>query len=231
MEHQEKYRKSAIERMKELLQTRSNSIDKLLCDKLADYYLIEEQPTPIIIGDKVIYVGCLTMDNYNWFLRNAAEIFASIGTDIFNFETLGNGADLLEVLINHEKVQKRMKWLIKNTILKQQEYYFKECDYDLKKAKLKKCTWRHFKKLITIEKLIQILFLIYAYNFDAVKKNLFIIAEKMGVKVTLENFMYSWLMSLGGVTGKFGLALWEKPDYWEDESQKAEMLEVGVNSG
>jgi hypothetical protein len=136
---------------------------------------------------------------------------------------LGNGAKLAEVILKHKRLQKDLKWLIKKTVLNQQEYYCRELGYgDIKKIKLLKCPWRYFKKNITLEKLIQILFIVYIHNFDAVKKNLFIIATKMDVHNSAQSYIYSWLRNLGGLSGNFVTALSEKPDYWEDDLEKVE---------
>lgn len=229
-EHQE-IKQTLIDRAKEVLKSRRSNIDSILSDRVADFHLIDEQPIPIMIAGKRIFVGTLTMDNYNIFLKKAAEMFSVIGINLINFETLGDGMKLTEVLLTHKALQKKMKQLVKNTILKQQEYYYKEIGYEkLHKIKLQKCSWRHFKKNISLEKLVQILFLVYIYNFDAQKKNLFIIAERMTVNNLAANYIYSWLQSLDGLTGKFGVALLEKQDLLHVDLQNKETLNQNQNN-
>ena len=47
----------------------NNNINRLMTDKVNDYILIEEQPLPIQIGNKTIFVGNLTLENNYMFFN------------------------------------------------------------------------------------------------------------------------------------------------------------------
>ncbi len=181
-----------------------NTIDRLMTDKVDDFYLTDEQPMPIMVGGKTIYVGNMTYNNYKYFLVQFAKIMANIGTNIINMDILANGMDLSKALLMNNKLHKDMCKLIKKTILNQQDYYYRELSGGQKiKIKLPKCSLRFFLNNITIEKMVQILLLIYLYNFDSVKKNFKIMGEKMGLNQLTETYMWSWLKNCTGMTGKF----------------------------
>ena len=63
-----------------------NTIDRLMKDKIDDFYLSEEQPIPIRIGNKTIYVGNMVYQNYKYFLIQFAKIMSNIGVQIINMD-------------------------------------------------------------------------------------------------------------------------------------------------
>jgi flagellar capping protein FliD len=71
------------------------------------------------------------------------------------------------------------------------------------KIKIPKMSYRYFSRHVSVEKLAQIVFLMYQYNFDAEKKNFKILADKMGIKQSTQTYIYSWLKNLPGLTGGF----------------------------
>jgi hypothetical protein len=182
----------------------SNNVDRIMTDKVNDYILIEELPLSVLIGSRNIYVGNFTLENDYKFWHMYGKLLAHMQIEFINFDLLNDGVKMYEVISTHKKWYKGMIKIIKKTLLKQQGY-FKDQMGEVKKHIWKNCTYRYFKKHITKEKLIQICFLIYLYNFDAVKKNFQIITTKMGAsgKQAMENYMYFWLQNLAGLTGKF----------------------------
>ena len=74
------------------------------------------------------------------------------------FEMLGDAAELLKALLKYKQLQKALKLVIKRTVLKQQDYYYDEIALDKKKRKFYKCSYRYFKKNITMSKFCQMLF-------------------------------------------------------------------------
>lgn len=201
----------------------TNSIDRIMTDKVNDYILIEEQPLPIQIGDRTIYIGNFTLDNNFKFWDGYGKILALIGMKFINFDLLNDGEELFKALHVHRKLYKSLVKLISTTLLKQQTYYLND-KKKRKELKWKNCTYNYFKKRVTIEKLMQICMLIYLYNFDAEKKNLKILLGKVvkdeAQKQHLQTYMYFWLQNLSGLTGKFQLSLLTNVDYWDDESQR-----------
>jgi hypothetical protein len=200
----------------------TNSINKIMTDKVNDYILIEEQPLPIRVGTKTIYVGNFTLDNSDKFWIEYGNLLAFIGVKFFNFDLLSDAKQLMHCLKVHKKFKKKLIKLIGKTILKQQGYYldtFKERTH----REWQNCSMRYFKKNMTYEKLLQICFLIYQYNFDAEKKNWAILAEKMVPEQLMETYMYFWLQNLSGLTGKFQLAQLPNLDYWQDGSLKQDI--------
>jgi len=195
----------------------SLNIDKLMKDKVEDYILINEQPLPIQIGERTIFVGNLTYNNEHLFFNEWAQIVAALGAKIVNmelaeerrkelldnasFHLLAEGKWMYEFLTMDKWLFNRLCKLINKVILKQQALYLTE-DRARKKLKWKNCNLTYFKKYINKEKLIQICFLIYFYNFDSVKKNVQVLIEKMNMKALAGTRMYSWLQNLDGVTGK-----------------------------
>ena len=62
------------------------TIDTLLKDKVDDYIIIEEQPLPIKVGKKVIYVGNLTLENEQRFFSEWGKIVSLLSARIINME-------------------------------------------------------------------------------------------------------------------------------------------------
>ena len=201
-------------------------INKLMTDKVNDFVLIEEQPLPIPIGNKIIYIGSLTLENNYKFWEEYGKILANIGLKFINFDLLSDGENLYKALMLHKKLYKELCKLIKKTILKQQSYYLNN-KKERKKIEWTNCSYRYFKKHITIEKLIQICFSIYVYNFDAEKKNLKIILEKMDKKELMEVYMYFWLQNCDGLIGRFSAAHITKPASWSQDGQNKTEMEQG----
>jgi hypothetical protein len=214
----------------------SLNIDKLMKDKVEDYILLEEQPMPIGIGERTIFVGNLTYNNEHLFFNKWAKLISLLGAKIVNmelaeerrkellerasFNLLAEGKWMYEFLTMDKWLFKKLSKLIGKTILKQQAFYLNE-DKMRKKLKWKNCSLRYFKKYITKEKIIQMCFLIYFYNFDSVKKNIQVLVEKMCMKSLAERYRYSWLANLGGATGKYLTA--QAPSIesvWKDDFSK-----------
>jgi hypothetical protein len=213
--------------MKKLL-TMTNNIDKLMTDKVNDYYLIEEQPLPIRVGEKVIFVGNFTLDNNYKFFHTYGALMSHLGLKYIDFEHMKDGKELYMLCLKNKKWYKGIVKIIKKTLLKQQAYFLNE-NKDRKMLKWTNCSYRYFKKNISTEKLIQIIMLIYTYNFDSEKKNWQILLGRTVSKQHTETYMYNWLQNLTGVTGKFQLALYQKPASLDKEYQK--LKEVGKMKG
>ena len=208
-----------------------NNIDKLMTDKVDDFILIEEQPLPIKIGARTIYIGNLTLDNnYKWW-KMYGELFANIGVKFVNFEMMNDTKEMYKNIMLHKKLYKGLIKIIKKTILKQQCYYLDKKTKERIDIKWTNCSYRYFKKNITMEKLLQIIYLTYLYNFDSEKKNLKILLEKTNSKNHItETYMYFWLQNLSGLTGKFQLSQLTNVDYWQEED-KQEVVSVKGKKG
>jgi hypothetical protein len=208
----------------------TNNIDKLMTEKVNDYILIEEQPLPIKIGDRTIFIGNLTIENNYKYWYEYGKILANIGCKFLNFDLMNDSAEIFRHLHLHKRLYKDLSKLIDKTILKQQAYYLTDKKVR-KELKWKNCNYGYFKKHVTMEKLIQILKLVYLYNFDAEKKNFKILFPKMAkedqAQELMQTYCWSWLVNLAGVTGNFQLARLTNVDYWEDESQ-SEIRELKV---
>lgn len=188
----------------ERLLFQNNNVDMLMRNKIDDFHLIEEAPMPVVIAGRLMFVGNLTLDNLYKFVDLSAEIFANVGAQITLADFLSNSVDMMGVISENKKLRYKLKVLIKKTVLNQQEFYRREMGRGIDAyVKLPKVSWRHFKKNVTLERLVQILFLIYKFNFDAVKKNFSILATAMGTNQISANYIYSWLQNLAGLTGKF----------------------------
>jgi hypothetical protein len=215
------------------------TIDKLMRDKMADFVLIEERPQMIRIYEKFLYVGNFTLQTEQSFFQEWAKILGLLKAKIANmelsdtrktellkdvdFDMLANGKSMLRFIWKDKWLNKKLMKLIKNTLLKQQAYYLPLNAKDRKKIKWINCSYRYFKKYVSKENLLQICALIYYYNFDAVKKNLKILVEKMNIKQQTETYMYSWLENMAGVHGKFLLAQAPSIDYaFRDKANKPE---------
>jgi hypothetical protein len=181
-----------------------NSIDRLMRDKVDDYVLLEEMPMAVQIGDKTMYVGNFTVENQYKFFREYPKILGNLGLQCVNFDMIGNAGELYQRMMLHKRLFKDLCRLIKRTILSQQDYYYNQ---GAVKYKIPKISLRYFRKNVSVEKLIQICFLVYLYNFDAVKKNLKIVMERMDASNTSGTYMYGWLQNLAGLEGKFLLSL------------------------
>jgi len=216
-----------------------NCIDKIMTDKVDDYILIEEFPIPINIGDKVIYVGNFTYDNEEKFFKMYSKILGALSARIINmelmddrrkelleksnFHLISNGAYMYEFLTMDRWLKKQIMKLLKKTLIKQQAYILT----DEKRRILKEwrnCSYKYFKKHITKEKIIEILFLIYLYNFDSQKKSLKVIMGKMNQKSLEETYIPFWLQNLAGLTGRFQVVPQLNTDSSSRDFQKAASL-------
>jgi len=206
----------------------TKSIDTIMTKKVEEYIIIQEQPIPVFIGNKVIYVGNFTYDNEQLFFRKYGLLLGALAAKIINmelsdvrrkellekgnFELIANGKYMLEFLLMDNWLKKHICRILKKTLLKQSCYIMtKEGIREFKNWK--NCSWKYFKKWITKEKLIQICFLVYLYNFDAQKKSLKLVAEKMQLKELQESYIPFWLQNLAGLEGKFLLAQVPSIDY------------------
>lgn len=207
-----------------------NTIDRLIKDKIEDYYLVDEQPLPVKIGNKVVYVGNLLYDNWKIFIHDFSQVMGNLQLTITNFEILGNAEEMYKQLALNDGLEKDLSRLIKRVILNQQDYYFRELEFGgVKKIKLPKVSYRYFKKNITVEKLIQILFLIYLFNFDGVKKNLKILVDRANQSQLTQIYIYSWLQNLAGLTGKFAEDQSINYDFWHNESLQEDPIAAATN--
>lgn len=187
-----------------------NNIDKLMTDKVDDYILIEEQPIPIQVGKYTIFFGNLTIKNQSKMLDKWIRILGLINVKNVNMDLLGDGAQLYEHISTNKKVFKELCKMMRNTICKQQGYY-RDIMGNKEHIKWRNIPLRYLLNNLTIEKLIQMCFMVYIYNYDSEKKNLKILLRRvMGdsqeAREHMETYMYFWLQNLAGLTGKFQLA-------------------------
>ena len=196
---------SKIRSVVEGLSKNTNNISRLMKDKVEDYILLEEQPLPIRIGDKVIYIGTFTFETEQIFWREWIKILSALQADKLNFDMLSSGGDLYKALKLHNGLYKAICKMLMKTIIKQQGYFYSNG----KELKLswKNCSLRWLMKNLTTEKLIQICLLIHRFNFDAEKKNIQIVLEATGSKEAGEMYIYSWLQNLVGLKGSFANVL------------------------
>ena len=196
--------KNLIHKIRELVgKTFDNQsgVSRLMRDKVEDYVILEEQPLPIKIGDKVLFVGNFTFETEIKFWKLWVQIMATLQAGKYNFDLLASGSDLYKALQLQKGLFKQLCKLIHKTLVKQQWYY-----YETGKEKViqwKNVSVRWVMKYMTTEKLLQICKLVYIYNFDAEKKNLQILLGATGSQELAEMYMYSWLQNLTGLTGKF----------------------------
>lgn len=202
----------------------TNNVDKLMTEKVEDYILIEEMPLPIRIGEKTIFVGNLTLKNNFRYWHTYGKIMALIGVKFLNFDLMNDSGELYKCIMTHKKLYKELCKLIHKTICKQQAYYYNTMNKDRKELKWNNCSLGYFIKNITMEKLLQMLKLIYLFNFDAEKKNFKILLGSMAkdkdTKTIMGNYIYFWLQNLNGLTGKFQLSHLTNVDYWYNESER-----------
>ena len=226
--------------------TKGNTVDRLMTDKVDDYILIEEQPLPIAVGSKILLVGNLTLENETRFFREWAVFLSLLAARICNweladekkkellekcsFKLLADGSWMIEFLYRDAYLWKEMTRIIGKTMLRQQAYYLTG-DKARKLARWSSFSFNYFKRNITKEKLIQIAFLIYLYNFDSVKKNLTLIMEKMNLTALSETYMPFWLQHTAGVGGKFLLAQVDSPASVFDDTQSEPPQEANQKKG
>jgi len=224
----------------------TKSIDTIMTKKVEEYIIIQEQPIPVFIGNKVIYVGNFTYDNEQLFFRKYGLLLGALAAKIINmelsdvrrkellekgnFELIANGKYMLEFLLMDNWLKKHICRILKKTLLKQSCYIMtKEGIREFKNWK--NCSWKYFKKWITKEVIIQTCFLIYLYNFDAQKKSLKLVAEKMQLKELQESYIPFWLQNLAGLEGKFLLAQAPSINYVFRDRLKEQSQQKGKNNG
>jgi len=200
----------------------TNSINRLLTQKVEEYILLEELPMQIAVGTKSISVGNFTYDTHLKFFRGWALIISALSAKIINmeltkerkkellmkgdFDMLTNGKWMMEFLLMDEWLKKVICKLLKKTLLKQQGYILNTKTKEREYKEWSNCSYSYFKKHIKLETLIQICWLIYLYNFDSQKKSLRMVVEKMNINAMMETYIPFWLQNLGGLTGKFDIA-------------------------
>lgn len=216
----------------------TKNIDTIMTNKVDDYILLEEQPLPIQVGKKLIWIGNFSFKNEHEFFNQWAMLISALSAKIINlelseerrkeilekcnFHLLGQGIDLMQVIYLDRWIFKKICKLISKFILKQKQYVYIEKDGTKKLIHWKNCSTRYFINNITKEKLIQICWLIYFFNFDASKKNLKLVAEKMNLKQLEQTYIPFWLQNLNGINGQFLNVLQENTDYsYEEKARNA----------
>lgn len=194
-----------------------NTIDKLMKDKVSEYYLMEEFPLPIKIGSRTLWIGNLTIENNREFLSCLAKLFAGFSSKIINLDIISDPALCYDAIVRHKEIEKSLIKLVKKTLLRQQWYYNEEMLGVGLRLKIKNFSYGYFARHVTTEKLAQILFIMYQYNLDAEKKNLKILAEKMGIAQDTQTYIYSWLQNLDGLIGDFVKPQSTKSDSYQEE--------------
>lgn len=207
------------DRYYEVMESRQ-TIDRLMKDKVSDYYLMEEFPLPIKIGGRTLWIGNLTLENNQKFLEMFSHIIGNLTSQIINMDIIADASECFNAILRNKKLQKELMFLVKKTLLRQQWYYNEELLGAGIGVKIRRFSYRYFKRHVTAEKLAQIMFLIHQYNFDGEKKNLKIMAEKMGIKQNTQTYIYSWLQNLAGLTGNFVRPQSEKSDLFQQELTK-----------
>jgi hypothetical protein len=198
----------------------TNNVDRLMREKVEDYILCEELPISIKVGQYRVWVGTFNLNNDYKFWHIYGKILANVGLQFVNFDMLKDGTEMWKTLTLHKKLYKGLRKLVAKTILNNQEYWCNERSNPDDKVKLPKVSIKYFCNHMTKEKLIEMCFLIYIYNFDSEKKNLQIVAKRMVPSSLMETYIYSWLKSCTGLTGKFQLALYPNPDWWSEDITK-----------
>lgn len=196
--------KTLIHKIREIVaQTidKQNGVSRLMRDKVEDYIILDEQPMPVKIGNRVIFIGNFTFENEIRFWKKWVQILACLKTGKHNFDLLASGTDLFKALYLQKNLYKMLCKLIYETVVRQQWYYYENGNE--KKIKWKNFSLGWFIKNMTKETLMQICKLVYIYNFDAEKKNLQILLGATGSKELAETYIYFWLQNLTGLTGKF----------------------------
>jgi len=206
----------------------TNCINTILTKKIEDFILLEELPVPIQIGEKILYVGTFTFNNEQKFFKQWALLTSALKAQVLNwemsverskelseranFDLIAHGDWMLEFLLIDKKLKKAICKMLHKTLLKQEGWTYDEKKKERVFKKWNDMSLRYLMKHINKEKIIQICWLIYLYNFDSVKKNLQIIVEKMGVQSLTETYIPFWLQNLAGLTGKFVTAQVEGGD-------------------
>jgi len=98
--------KSVREKWNKFFLGNTFNVDKLMTDKVNDYILLEEQPLPIAVGDKIIYVGNFTYDNEEKFFNMWCALLGALSSRIINMELMEDRRK--ELLKNAEFSQKRI---------------------------------------------------------------------------------------------------------------------------
>lgn len=186
----------------------TNCIDKFFSDRIEPFILVEELPLAFTIGKYTVYVGNLTIKNSFTFWAGWGRILAALGAEKLNFDLLADGANLYATLMRHRKIHKDLCKVLHKTICKQQGYFRDQLTGKRTLNKWKNISLRYFVNNITVEKLVQMCFMVYMYNFEAEKKNLQIINFHLPKKgqQTMDTYMSYWLENMPGMTGKFQLA-------------------------
>jgi hypothetical protein len=212
-DHIIEFRKKVYEHLRNV-----NSVDKLMRDKLEPYILLDELPCPIQIGTKTIFVGNLNLNNEDYFFKGWAKILGNLGMQNMFIDLLSNGLELMKYMKIHTALRKDLTDLVAKTLLKQQKFYYPN---NQKEYKLNKCSMRYFKNYMNKEKLIQVVFLLYTYNYDSSKKSLALVVNRMGAGAMSETFMYNWLENCPGVNGNFLLSQLPNLEWFNNESLKS----------
>ena len=151
-----------------------NTIDRIMTDKIDDFIIIQEQPLPIQIGEKIILVGNFTFETEQKFFTEWMQIPAILAAKHLNksimFDMMADPVKFAAWLETDKYLFKALCKTLKHTLFKQQAYYLGP-DGKRIKAQWNNCSWGYFKKNVTKEQLIQIVYLIYLYNFDSTKHN------------------------------------------------------------
>ena len=207
-----------VRRLVEETLLQKNSIDRLFRDQVEDFIIIKEQPMPIKIGAKTIFIGNFTLETEQKFFQKWAQIINLMVGRICNwrlmderkkelndkcsFFMLADGKTMNEFLMRDKWFCRQLMDVINETVLKQQAYYLNNAQ-ERELISWKNCDWKYFKKNVSSMDLIQICYYIYLYNFDSVKKNAILLLDRMGMKALTETSIPGWLANMPGLTGRF----------------------------
>jgi len=240
-------RKKIVNSYKKFMKN-TNNIDRLMTDKLDDFVLLEEPPMPVQLGNKVIFVGTFNFKNEDKFFHQWAMILSAMSSRLINleladerrkelmeqcnFDLLANGKYMLEFIWMDNWLKDKLCGMIGDTLLKQKFYIYNEVKGNLVMMKWKNCSYKYFRENMTSEKLIQICYLIYIYNFDSQKKSLRVLVDRLNMKHQEETYIPYWLENLAGLTGKFLTApLPDIASYYKESQSKERTKTKGVNNG
>lgn len=208
------------------------SITKIMTDKVSDMIILKELPASFIINKKwIIYVGNFNLENEKLFFHKWKSLVGLMVARITNlelsterkkdllekadFHMLANGKWMYEFIMKDDWFYKKLCKLLRNTLINQQQFIAPNHKDEENRmlVKWRNANWKWWKKNVDSETLIQICAAVYLWNFDAVKKNLKVLAGKMGVLQETDTYIYFWLQKWAGLNGEFLSAQAPSIDY------------------
>lgn len=173
-----------------------SALKEIVEEKRDDKSIVREDPMTVYVGGHPVHCRAFTYRNHQTWL-------AYLGTMLIDFhrvfqsldfpengDAIANARKRFQVVLSQVKVYRRIMRMFRKTLLKEpgNRYW--------------RWRWRKFRREITVQELIDLFFYCYLFNYEAVKKNVTFLLERVGFAKKRGTYISGATENLGGVMDK-----------------------------